>query len=106
MAAAVRRGRDELIGGNLRHLRVYLAVTETGSVTPAAERARMSQPAVTQAMTRLTALAGAPLLVRAPEGFVPTEAGRILERRARRAFGLLDAALAEVAGRLVLTARR
>ena len=95
-----------MIGGNLRHLRVFLAVAETGSVTRAAERCRVSQPAVTQAMARLAALAGAPLLARAAGGFVPTEAGRVLERRARRAFALLDAGLAEVAGRLVLTATR
>jgi DNA-binding transcriptional LysR family regulator len=95
-----------MICGNLRHLRVFLAVAGTGSVTRAAERARMSQPAVTQAMARLAALAGTPLLARTPGGFVPTEAGRVVERRARRAFDILDAALAEVAGRLVLTATR
>ena len=103
----LRRGMGNgMIGSNLRHLRVFLALAETGSATGAAERCRLSQPAVTQAMARLAALAGAPLFLRVPRRFVLTDAGRILERRARRAFALLDGALSDVDGRLVLTTTR
>ncbi len=53
---------------NLRHLRVFLAIAETGSITRAAEAARLSQPAVTQGLTRLEAALGAALFRRGPQG--------------------------------------
>jgi len=95
-----------VIGANLRHLRVFLAVAESGSVTRAADRCFVSQPAVTQAIAKLEAIAGAPLFNRTPQGFFPTEAGKVLERRASRAITILDAALGEIAPRLILTATR
>ena len=95
-----------MIGANLRHLRVFLAVAETGSVTRAADRCFVSQPAVTQAIAKLEAIAGAPLFNRTPQGFFPTGAGKVLERRAGRAIAILDAALGEIAPRLILTATR
>lgn len=95
-----------MIGSNLRHLRVFLAVAGTGSVTRAAEMSFVSQPAVTQATSKLEAAAGTALFHRTPQGFFPTPAGKILEQRTARAMALLDAALAEVAPRLKLTATR
>ncbi len=95
-----------MIGANLRHLRVFLAVAESGSVTRAADRCYVSQPAVTQTIAKLEAIAGTPLFNRTPQGFFPTEAGQVLERRAGRAMGILDLALGEIAARLVLTATR
>ena len=89
---------------NLRHLRVFLAVADHGSVTRAAELSFVSQPAVTQAIGKLEREAGAPLFRRTPQGLFPTEAGRALADRARRAFALLDPALAELAPRLRRTA--
>lgn len=93
-------------GVNLRHLRAFLAVVAQGSATRAAEACRVSQPAITQAIARLESAAGEPLFLRTPQGFRPTAAGGILARRAGRALSRLDAALDDVAPRLVLTATR
>jgi len=95
-----------VIGANLRHLRVFLAVAESGSVTRAADRCFVSQPAVTQAVVKLEAIAGTSLFNRMPQGFFPTEAGLVLQRRVERAISILDAALSEIAPRLTLTATR
>lgn len=89
---------------NLRHLRVLLAVARSGSVTRAAEEARISQPAVTQALAKLERLAAQPLFLRRPQGLYPTGAGEVLAARIGRAFALLDPALSDLAPRLTLTA--
>ncbi|WP_102224592.1 LysR family transcriptional regulator [Acidimangrovimonas sediminis] len=95
-----------MIGANLRHLRVFLAVAEGGSVTRAAALSYLSQPAVTQAIAKLEGQTGGPLFLRNPQGFFPTEAGEVLRRRAVRAFALLDPALTEIAPRLPRIASR
>ena len=89
---------------NLRHLRVFAAVVETGSITRAAERALVSQPAVTQAVAKLESLLGQPLLLRTSQAVFANPAGKILASRIKRAFAILDPALAELSPRLVLTA--
>jgi DNA-binding transcriptional LysR family regulator len=89
---------------NLRHLRLFLAVAGHGSITRAAGAGLVSQPAVTQAMAKLEREAGAPILLRTPQGLFPTEAGQALARRVARAFALLDPALDAIAPRLRLTA--
>ncbi len=88
---------------NLRHLRVFLTVSETGSVTRAAEISRVSQPAVTQAISRLEGTLGVALFNRLPHGSFLTPAGEIFHRRVQRAFLLLDRVLTEIAPRLQLT---
>lgn len=88
---------------NLRHLRVFLAIAETGSITRAAEAARLSQPAVTQGLSRLEAALGAALFRRGPQGLFLTPSGDIFRVRVERAFLLLDRVLAEVAPRLHMT---
>ncbi len=89
---------------NLRHLRVFAAVVATGSITRAAERVLVSQPAVTQAVGKLEVLLGHTLLRRTPQGVFATAAGGVLAARIGRAFGLLDPVLADLSPRLVLTA--
>ncbi len=89
---------------NLRHLRVFAAVVETGSITRAAERILVSQPAVTQAVAKLETILGQPLLHRTSQAVFANQAGKILADRITRAFGLLDPALTDLSPRLVLTA--
>ncbi|WP_176086249.1 LysR family transcriptional regulator [Martelella sp. HB161492] len=89
---------------NLRHLRVFLAVADTRSVTRAAEMCFVSQPAVTQALGKIEAMTGLSLFSRTPQGLYATEAGDILARRVRRALALLDPALEDVSPRLKVTA--
>ncbi|QEW23231.1 Galactose-binding protein regulator (plasmid) [Paracoccaceae bacterium] len=93
-----------MISHNLRHLRVFLAVAETGSPTVAAGISNVSQPAVTQAIAKLERRVGAALFDRTRTGFVLTERGEILRGRVRRAMDRLDGALAEVSPRLAVTA--
>ncbi len=88
---------------NLRHLRLALAVAEGGSASFAAERLRISQPAVTQALAGLERDFGQALFLRDARGMRPNQAGEALARRLGRAFGFLDPALDAIAPRLRLT---
>lgn len=89
---------------SLRHLRAFLAVVDTGSVTKAAEICFVSQPAVTQALSKIEKTAGLPLFSRTPQRIFANGAGEILALRIKRAFGFLDPALSELSPRLRVTA--
>jgi DNA-binding transcriptional LysR family regulator len=89
---------------SLRHLRAFLAVVDTGSVTRAAELCFVSQPAVTQALSKIEKTAGLPLFSRTPQRIFANGAGEILALRIKRAFGYLDPALSELSPRLRVTA--
>lgn len=88
---------------NLRHLRILAAIAALGSVSGAARQMNLSQPAVTQALARMEALAGASLFDRSPRGLFLTQAGQILTARVGRALALLDPALRALGARMVLT---
>ena len=65
---------------DLHLIRVLHTVLTERSVSRAALRLGMYQPAVSAALKRLRELAGDPLLVRSGAGMVPTDAGqRMLE---------------------------
>jgi LysR family transcriptional activator of mexEF-oprN operon len=68
---------------DLNLLRVFLVVAEAGSVTEAASRLYLTQPAVSAALRRLTSAVGAPLFVRAGRGLALTTRGRRLFASAR-----------------------
>jgi len=72
---------------NLRLLRTYLAVVDEGSMSEAAVALGCSGPAVSQQVTRLEKELGVRLLERLPQGVMPTAAGDVLVRHARK---LLD----------------
>jgi LysR family transcriptional activator of mexEF-oprN operon len=89
--AAAPRERDRAFDLNL--LRVFLLVAETGSVTQAASRLYLTQPAVSAALRRLTRALGSPLFTRAGRGVVLTARGRKLFGEVRpHLHALLDAA--------------
>lgn len=71
----------------LSDLETLAAAVEEGSLTAAAHRLFISQPAVSVRLQRLEAEVGEPLLRRSGRGVRPTAAGDILYRRAK---GLLD----------------
>ncbi|SHL20795.1 LysR family transcriptional regulator [Roseibium suaedae] len=89
---------------NLRHLRLFLAVIQTGSMSRAADLTHVSQPAATQAVGKLEREYGGPLFNRTRKGFFATERGKALADRVRRAFEILDPALSDISPRLKLTA--
>jgi DNA-binding transcriptional LysR family regulator len=71
---------------NLNQLRVFKAVFEERSITSAARRLRISQPAVSKQLAELEASLGAALVDRLPRGIRLTAAGEVLEQHARRIF--------------------
>jgi len=68
---------------DLNLLRVFVVVAEAGSVTEAASRLYLTQPAVSAALKRLTSTVGAPLFVRAGRGLALTTRGQRLFAAAR-----------------------
>ena len=74
---------------NLRHLRAFAAVCEHRGISRAAQDIHLSQPALTQAMSKLERNFGTRLFERGNKGMFPTAAGEILGGRVRRAFDLL-----------------
>lgn len=78
---------------NLRHLRALSAVIEQGSLSRAAEAAGLSQPALTQGLSKLERQLEVPLFERHSGGVSPTEAGQALAERGTRAFDCLSASV-------------
>jgi len=79
---------------DLNLLRVFVVVAEAGSVTEAASRLYLTQPAVSAALRRLTSTVGAPLFVRAGRGLALTTRGQRLFASARPHLqALVEAAL-------------
>jgi LysR family transcriptional regulator for metE and metH len=62
----------------MRQLRALAAVARSRTVTEAAGRLALTQPAVTLQLRNLEDIAGVPLLQRTSEGLEPTEAGRAI----------------------------
>lgn len=75
----------------LRHLRTFLAIAEAGSITGAARRLHIAQPAVTRQLRQLEASVGNDLFDRSPHGVTPTTVGALLELKARRLVAQADA---------------
>ncbi len=83
---------------DLNLLRVFVVVAEAGSVTEAASRLYLTQPAVSAALRRLTSSVGAPLFVRAGRGLALTTRGQRLFASARPHLqALVEAAVAPAA---------
>lgn len=71
-------------------LRTFVAVSDTGSFTRAAERVGRTQSAVSLQMKRLEEAAGGALFERGSRGVVPTRRGSDLLTNARRVVTLLE----------------
>src|SRR2546421_4507264 len=83
---------------DLNLLRAFDAVLQEKSVTAAAARLRLTQPAVSNALARLRALFGDALFVRSASGMDATPFARDLGEPVRQALALLDSALAHGPG--------
>lgn len=75
----------------LRHLRYFLVVIAEGSLTKAAQRLHITQPALSRQIQQLEKESGARLLKRTPKGVEPTLAGTALHGHALRILRLADA---------------
>ncbi|AUX47015.1 LysR family transcriptional regulator [Sorangium cellulosum] len=81
---------------DLNLLRVFAVVADTGSVTAAASRLYLTQPAVSAALRRLTTTVGAPLFVRRGRGLALTGRGeRLHATLSPHLQAIVDAALSE-----------
>ena len=80
----------------IRQIRTFVAIAETGTFTAAAERVHVTQAAISMQIRLLEEETGVRLFVRAPRRITLTEAGEALLPRARRLLREHDAALAEL----------
>jgi DNA-binding transcriptional LysR family regulator len=69
-------------------VRTVVAISETGSLTKAAERLGLSQPVVSSQIKRIQGLVGGELFARTSHGTTTTQLGRLILCQARR---ILDA---------------
>ncbi|HET7835162.1 MAG TPA: LysR family transcriptional regulator, partial [Variovorax sp.] len=75
-----------------RQMRCIVAIAECGSLTRAAERLGLAQPALTQTLNRLEGEIGAKLFERSRRGAALTEAGLAIVEDLRAALAHGDAA--------------
>lgn len=78
---------------DLNLLRTFDAVLRDGSVTAAAERLGLSQPAMSNALSRLRRLLGDPLFMRTAGGMRPTPFAQQLAAPVRQALDLIHTTL-------------
>ncbi|GAA4638390.1 LysR family transcriptional regulator [Actinoallomurus vinaceus] len=79
------------MGLDIRHLRVLCVIAETGSVTRAAARMGLTQPAMSNQLHQIEDLVGGALFVRSRTGVRPTALGRRVIDRARIVLSEVDA---------------
>lgn len=76
----------------LRHIRLFLAVADQGSLTVAGRIMGLSQPAVSKSLAELEALLAAQLILRQGRRIGLTAEGEAFRRHAREAIASLEAA--------------
>jgi DNA-binding transcriptional LysR family regulator len=81
----------------IRQLRAFVAIAESGTFTAGAWRVHVTQAAISMQIRQLETEIGAKVFVRAPRHVILTEAGEQLLRRARHILREHDAALDEIA---------
>lgn len=81
----------------IRQLRAFVAIVETGTFTAGAQRVHVTQAAISMQIRQLENETGAKLFVRAPRRVLLTEPGEKLLERARQILREHDAALDEIA---------
>jgi DNA-binding transcriptional LysR family regulator len=81
----------------IRQLRAFVAIAESGTFTAGAIRVHVTQAAISMQIRQLESEIGAKVFVRAPRHVILTEAGEHLLRRAHHILREHDAALDEIA---------
>lgn len=81
----------------IRQLRAFVAIAESGTFTAGALRVHVTQAAISMQIRQLENELGAKVFVRAPRHVILTEAGEQLLRRARHILREHDAAVDEIA---------
>lgn len=86
-----------------RRLSSFIAIVDSGSLTRAAERMKIAQPALSQQLAALEATYGAQLLIRHRQGVTMTRVGQVLYRHAQtilRQMKQMEAELSAVDGQI------
>ena len=83
---------------NLRQLRYFLSVVDTGNMTRAAEQLHVAQTALGMQIRQLEESLGVALLVRHSRGVEPTRAGQLLAERATEILNLVEQTRKDVSG--------
>jgi LysR family tcuABC transcriptional regulator len=78
---------------DLRQLRYFVQIVESGSLAKASRQLFIAQPALSQHIAKLESEVGKPLLIRTAKGVTPTENGAALHHHARFILRQLDQAL-------------
>lgn len=78
---------------DLRQLRYFVQIVESGSLAKASRQLYIAQPALSQHIAKLEAEVGKSLLIRTAKGVTPTENGTALHHHARFILRQLDQAL-------------
>ena len=81
----------------IRQLRAFIAIAESGTFTAGAMRVHVTQAAISMQIRQLENELGAKLFIRAPRRVMLTEAGEQLLQRARQILRDHDAAVDEIA---------
>ncbi len=81
----------------IRQLRAFVAISDSGTFTAGAQRVNVTQAAISMQIRQLENETGARLFIRAPRRVILTEAGEHLLLRARQILREHDAALDEIA---------
>lgn len=79
-----------------RHLRSFLKIAETRSISRAAESLGIAQPSLSQQLLRLEDEVGFSLFRRTPKGVDLTEAGRVFQEHARQIMTATEQAIEDV----------
>lgn len=80
---------------DLNLLTIFDAIMMERNMTRAAERVGMTQPAISNALSRLRALTGDPLFTRTAKGMIPTPRAETLATPVRQALDLVRAGLTD-----------
>ena len=78
---------------DLRQLRYFAQIVESGSLSKASRQLLIAQPALSQQIAKLESEVGKPLLNRSSKGVAPTDSGLALYHHARFMLRQLDQAL-------------
>jgi LysR family transcriptional regulator for metE and metH len=81
-----------------RELRMVVAIADEGTVTRAAARLNVSQPALSHGLRALERRVGVPLFERQSRGLIATEAGERLLRTARTVLREIERARTDIVG--------
>lgn len=85
-----------ITGIRMRQLQLFQVLIEAGSISEAARRCHMTQPAATEVFKELERAFGAQLFIRGPRGIVLTTAGKHLAKHTARMLSELQSAISNV----------